>query len=75
MEFESSFKIIVKPNMPKTEMKGFDKSKEAYMINLKAIPKKGKANLELIKFFKKKLKKDIRIISGKTSKRKTIKVL
>ena len=72
---KSSFKIIVKPNSPKSEIKSYDKDKQAYRVNIKAHPEKGKANLEVIKFFSKLLKKEVKIIKGLKSKEKTIKVL
>ena len=66
------FKIIVKPNSPKNEILGFDKARNAYRIAVKAKPEHNKANIELIKFLKKALKKDIKIIRGFTSKEKII---
>lgn len=76
MEFKStSFKLIVKTNMAKTEILGFDKEKNAYRMNVHAVPEKGKANLEIIKFFKKELKKDITIISGMASRQKLIRII
>lgn len=69
---EGRLALIVKTNSPKTEISGFDKEKKALLINVKAQPEKGKANAEIIKFFSKLTKKDCRIISGKTSKKKII---
>lgn len=43
-------------------------------MEVKALPEKGKANLEIIKFFSKEYKKDVRIVSGKTSKVKLVRV-
>ncbi|MBW3015400.1 DUF167 domain-containing protein [Candidatus Woesearchaeota archaeon] len=71
---ENKLKIIVKTNSPKTEITGYDKEKEAIKLNVHAQPEKGKANLEIIKFFKKQLKKDIRIISGFKSKEKLLNI-
>lgn len=48
-----------------------------YKIRLKAVPKRGKANEELIKFLSKDLdlpKNKIEIISGKTERIKLIKI-
>jgi uncharacterized protein len=72
---KNTLKLLVKPNSPKTEVLGYDEPKKALKIALHAQPEKGKANLELIKFFKKEFKKDIKIISGLTSKEKLIKIL
>ena len=72
MELPERFGITVKTNSPKTLLKGFDKDKNVYIVAVKAQPEKGKANAEIIKFFSKLLKKKVKIISGLTSKRKTI---
>jgi uncharacterized protein (TIGR00251 family) len=75
MQFPKTFTIIVKPNMPKTEFLGFDKEKNAYRMSIHAPPEKGKANMEVIKFFKKEFKLNISIISGLASKEKLIRVI
>jgi uncharacterized protein (TIGR00251 family) len=64
--------IAVKPNSPKTKIVGYDNSKKALKVNVKAQPEKGKANAEIIKFFSKLTKKKIEIILGKTSKYKVL---
>jgi len=61
--------------MPKTDLLDFDPEKDAYPMHVNAQPEKGKANLEIIKFFKKKMKLNIQIISGKTSRKKLVKIL
>ncbi|MDD5133760.1 MAG: DUF167 family protein [Candidatus Nanoarchaeia archaeon] len=48
------------------------KENDSYIVYIKERPEHGKANLAIIKLFKKKLKKDIRIVSGFTSKEKII---
>ena len=74
-------KVIVRPNSPKTKIIGYDKEKKAYRLNVKAQPEKGKANLEVVKFFTKLLKKEnkesktnrkIRIVSGLKSREKVL---
>jgi hypothetical protein len=76
MEFKSNpFKLIVKVNSPRTEFLGYDTQKGAYIMNVHAAPEKGKANKEIIKFFKKEFKKNIKIVSGKASKIKLIRLL
>lgn len=72
MEMPERFDIIVKTNSPKTLLRRFDEDKKAYIVEVKAQPEKGKANIEIIKFFSRLLKKKVRIISGLASKRKTI---
>lgn len=71
---EKTFKIIVKPNSPKTEIKYYDKEKQAYRVNVRAQPEKGKANIEIIKYFSKLLKKKVKIVKGLKNKEKIIKV-
>lgn len=67
-----SLKIIVRPNSPKTEISGF--LGDSLKLDVHAIPEKNKANIEIIKFFHKMLKKDVKIISGITSKRKVLRI-
>ena len=68
----NKLKIIVKPNSKKNEIKEFDEERQALKVNIKALPEKGKANAEVIKFFTKLLKKEVRIISGLKSKDKIL---
>ncbi|MFH1683021.1 MAG: DUF167 family protein [Candidatus Woesearchaeota archaeon] len=75
MEFSSSFKLIVKTNMPKTELGGYNEERKAYLMNVHAAPKDGKANLEIVKFFKREFGKDVSIARGLTSKQKIIKII
>jgi len=67
-------KILVKTNTGKSEILEFDKEKKAYKVNVKAVPEKGKANLEIIKLFHKKFKKPIKIVNGFKSKVKTLEI-
>ena len=73
MAFFIEIKVI--PNSGK--QKAFlDKSRQLKCY-LKSTPEKGKANEELIKFLAKKLlitKNDISIISGKTTRKKKLKI-
>ena len=69
------FKVLVKTNCSKTEIISFDEIKNVIKLNVNAQPTDGKANIEIIKFFSKKLKKKVEIKSGKTSKEKLIKIL
>lgn len=72
MDLKGKVTIIVKANSPKSGIAGFDENKQAYKINIKAPPEKGKANLEVIKFFKKLTKKNVKILSGLKSREKTL---
>lgn len=71
---KDSINIIVRPNSPKTEIKKFDAEHQAYRVNIKAAPEKGEANKEIIKYFTKLLKKDVKIISGLKSRRKVLRI-
>ncbi|HLC65076.1 MAG TPA: DUF167 domain-containing protein [Candidatus Nanoarchaeia archaeon] len=68
------FRIIVRVNQPKTEILGFDAARQAYRMNVHAKPEHNKANIEVISFLRKHLKKDVKIISGLTSKEKIIRI-
>jgi len=70
---ESPFKIIVKPNSFKNEVLGYDCGKGAYRVAIKAKPENNKANIEIIRFFSKLLKKRVKIVKGLKSKEKIIK--
>ena len=72
---KTHIKLLAKTNSPKTEIIGYDEAKEGYRINVKAQPIEGKANTEIIKYFRKKYKLDVEIISGSTSKEKLLKIL
>ena len=65
-------KIIVKPNSNKNEIIDYDNNKKAIKLNIKAPADKNKANKEIIKFFTKLLKKDVKIKTGLTSKEKLL---
>lgn len=70
---ESNFKIIVKANSHKNEVMSYDSERKAYRVNIKARAEDNKANIEIIKFFSKLLKKRVRILTGLKSKEKIIK--
>ena len=70
---ESKFKIIVKPNSKESKIEGFDKERNAYIISVKAKPENNKANIEIVKFLSRLLKKRISIASGLMSRGKIIK--
>jgi len=69
-----SVKIIVKPNSKKTEIIDYDESKDALIVNVGAPPDKGKANLEIVKFFTRLTKKKVVIKSGHSSKIKILRI-
>ncbi|MBI2130094.1 DUF167 domain-containing protein [Candidatus Woesearchaeota archaeon] len=71
---KEKIKIIAKPNSSKTEIICYDQEKGALRLNVKAHPEENKANIEIIRFFKRLLKKDVKIIYGLKDKEKTIKI-
>lgn len=71
----NTFKIIVKPNSPKNEIISYDEFRDAYKVNIKAKPEKNEANIEVIKFFSKLLKRKIKIVKGLKSKEKLLKLI
>ena len=73
MEKGKIFKIIVKANSAKNEIVKFDKERKAYRVNIKEKAEDNKANIEIIKFFSKLLKKKVKIIKGLKSKEKVLK--
>lgn len=64
------FKVIAKPNSSKTEIKGFDERRQAYIVHVNKPADKGKANTELVRFLSKQLGCRVRILSGLRSKEK-----
>ena len=71
---KEKIKIIANPNSPKTEIICYDREKDALRLNVKAPPEENKANIEIIRFLKKLLKKDVKIIYGLKDKEKIIKI-
>jgi len=69
---ESKFKIIVKTKAKENRIEGFDPSRKAYIIRIKAKPEDNKANIEIIKFLSRQLKKKVRIVSGLKYREKMI---
>ncbi len=73
---ELYLRIKVAPSMSNTCIKNIMED-DTIKINISAIPEKGKANKELIKFLSKEfnvLKENISIISGVSNKLKLIKI-
>ena len=62
--------VHVKPSAPKTKL--LEQSEGFLKVAVKARAEGGQANLELIKFLKKKFGCDVKIVSGKTSRRKVV---
>lgn len=69
-----SVSFYVKTNSPKQNIV-YDEDVSAYIISIKSSPTKGKANVEILHFLKKRIRSadiKITIISGKTSNKKLI---
>jgi len=48
---------------------------DGYVVFLKSVPEDGKANAELLKLLKKHFKKEVKIKSGMSGRRKLVEVL
>jgi len=70
----NTLKISVKPNSSKTEIVNLDENNKIIKVNIKAPADKNKANLEIIKFFSKLLKKKVIIKKGLKSREKTLEI-
>jgi uncharacterized protein (TIGR00251 family) len=68
----NTLSIIVKANSPKNEINGYDETRHALKVNIKAPAENNKANIEIIKFFSKESEKKVRIISGLKNKKKIL---
>ncbi len=64
--------VKVKPNARKTEI--LSQKGNSLVVAVSAPPEKGKANAELVKFLSKKLKKQVRIVSGFGNSSKMIEI-
>ncbi len=70
----SHLSIIVKPNAKETKIIGWDDDKQALRVEVAAPPEDNKANIDIIKFFTRLLKKKVRIAKGRKSKSKVLAV-
>lgn len=68
----SFLKLKVIPNSSRTELKEENNQLRLY---LKTVPEKGKANKEVIKFFKKEFGLRVEIKSGEKSREKVLRIL
>lgn len=69
------FRIIAKPNARENKIEGFDENRKAYRVSIRAKPEGNKANIEIIKFLSKLLKKRVRITHGLKSREKIVEIL
>jgi len=73
MGFPDKFKVLVKPNSSRTEYVCVD-DVGRHKISIKEKAEDNKANLALVKFFKKKFGLNVRIVSGLKSREKLLEV-
>lgn len=66
-------KVSVKTNSGKQEVVKI--SNDEFKVFLKSVPENNKANLELLKVLKKYFKKEVKIKSGFSSRKKSVEVL
>lgn len=66
--------VKVVPKAARTELAGTDSS-GILRIRLKAVPEKGEANKELLRFLSKALRAQVRLIRGAASRTKTVEIL
>lgn len=71
---DNTLRLIVKPNKKQNYILGYDCDKEALIVEIKAPAEQNKANKELVKFFRKILKKNVKIKSGYTSHFKVLSI-
>lgn len=64
--------VVIKSKARATEILGYNQEKQAVIIAVKALPEKGEANKELVKFLTKLLKKKVAVKSGFTSREKML---
>ncbi len=64
--------IIVKPSSPRNEVLGWDEARDALKVAIAAPPENNKANIEVIKFFSRLLKKKVTILRGLTARKKVL---
>ena len=66
--------VHAKPNSPRTEVIGWDESKQALKIAVAAVPDKDRANIELLKFLKKETGMKCELVSGARSRDKLVRL-
>jgi len=76
-DFPSSgrFKVLAKPSCSESKIIGWDEENKAWRVEIGAPADDNKANIELIKFLSKSFKKQVRIVSGLSSRVKFLEFL
>ena len=65
--------VVVKANASQNEILSFNDG--VLKVAIKAVPEKGKANAELLKFLRKEAGRGFEIVSGFSSRKKRVKVV
>lgn len=73
--YNNHIAILVKTNSPKTEIVRYDYDKRALRVNVHAKPEDNEANIEVVKFFSKLLKRKVIIKSGTRSREKLLEII
>jgi len=74
LETGDTIPIVVRTKAAQTKIY-WDETLRIYRMDINAVPEKGLANLEIIKYFSKKHKTKVEIVTGKKSKKKILRVL
>jgi len=72
---DGTLKILVKPGKRENRIIGYDPERGAVIVEIRTQAQENKANLEVIRFFSKILKRKAIIKSGFRSKEKTLSFL
>lgn len=67
--------LCVVPNADRTTLAGYDKWKNCFKFKTTALAEKNKANRAVLNFFQSLFGKDVALVSGEKSRKKTILVL
>ncbi len=65
-------RVRVNPGARETAVRGVDEWRGVLEIDVSEPPEKGRANKELIRFLKDKTGADVKLLSGETSREKTL---
>ena len=68
---QGKLSVKVKANASKTRITAYE---PVLCVDVAAPPEQHKANIELLKFFQRELKKPVKLLVGATSKRKVFKI-
>ena len=64
--------LIVSPNAKRNEIVGYNEWRKAIEVRIKAPPKGGRANAELVRFLSEVFGGDVEIVRGQTSTQKIV---